>query len=83
MVGRILCLEKSWVASYYFRVEESSLEFPTRLEKHIFTGMIQFETWTVSPYVEALRLPLNTRIETSFDRDSNTSIYVEAKVSDC
>ncbi len=83
MVGRILCLEKSWVASYYFRVEESSLEFPTRLEKLIFTGMIQFETWTVSPYVEALRLLSNTRIETSFDCDPNSSIHLEAKFSDC
>ncbi len=49
----------------------------------LISRMIQFEACNVSMYVEALRLPLNTRIETSFDRESNTSIYLEAKVSDC
>ena len=49
----------------------------------LISRMIKFEACNVSMYVEALRLLSITRIETSFDRDSNTSIYLEAKFSDC
>ena len=49
----------------------------------LISRMIKFEAYNVSMYVEALRLLSNTRIETAFDCDPNSSIYLEAKFSDC
>ena len=49
----------------------------------LISRMIKFEACNVSMYVEALRLLSNTRIETAFDCDPNSSIYLEAKFSDC
>jgi len=46
--------------------------------RFLISRMIQFDACNVSTYVEALRLLSNTRIATSFDRDSNISIHMEA-----
>ncbi len=56
----------------------------TLINSHfLIPRMIKFEAYNVSIYVEALRLLSNTRIETSFDCDPNSSIHLEAKLSDC